>query len=742
VPTGRIRTDRVVVAVVTGLLVLATLLYYVIERGKLGDTRLATDKTLLAALAATIVVVSLGLAWVMVRNLGQVLAERRGPIGSRLQVRVVLAFLLLVLVPSLFLFVTAITVVHRTLKDLAPPDVSRVLREAARAADTVQARELRRVRHVAMQVAADLARGPGCVPPPEGDGRAVLRELLRRYDLAALGVVSREGAPLVVAVPVRDEGPAARSGELGRIPGDLVREVFGEAAPIVRGERLPYGWRAVAVVPCREAGEIRSAVFAVGWLPERVARQLDAVALNRDEIESIARRRPAVQRLYIALFLLLTVLVLFASVWAGFRIARQVTGPIGELSRATEALAAGDFSWRVSEGGDDEIGRLATSFNRMAEEIQRGRQALDARRRYIEMLLEAIPVGVLSLDGRGKVTLVNARALELLRLERMAPGTPLEVALGEQRRELRDALAPLLAGEVDRVVEEVPLDLPGGRVSLEVTAERFALAADHEGILVVLEDLTSLRRAERTAAWAEVARKVAHEIKNPLTPIRLSAERLLRRFQKDPASAGEVVEEVVATIVREVESLRNLVAEFSRFARLPEVRLQGGDVREVIREALALYRDAHPGITFRPDLAEELPEHRLDREAFRRVLINLLDNAVQAVGRSGEIRVVARSHPGHHSVVVEVIDDGPGIPPEDRRRLFQVNFSRRPGGTGLGLAIVHQLVTEMGGRVRAEEAEGGGTRMIVELPAAPGAPGVSDEASGRGTGGRNDDDCR
>jgi len=729
VPTGRIRTDRVVVAIVAGLLVLATLLYYVIEKGKLGDTRLATDKTLLAALAATIVVVSLGLAWVMVRNLGQVLAERRGPIGSRLQVRVVLAFLLLVLVPSLFLFVTAITVVHRTLKDLAPPDVGRVLREAARAADTVQARELRRVRHVALQVAEDLARGPGCVPATAEDGRSILRALLRRYDLTALGVVPPEGSPVVVAIPVRDGGPSAREGELARVPADLLREVVEKKASAVRGERLPYGWRAVALVPCPGDGELRSVVFAAGWLPERVARQLDVVLLNRDEIESIARRRPAVQRLYIALFLLLTVLVLFAAVWAGFRIARQVTGPIGELSRATEALAAGDFSWRAS-------------FNRMAGEIQRGRQALEARRRYIEMLLEAIPVGVLSLDGRGKVTLVNARALELLRLERMAPGTPLDVALGEERRELREALAPLLAGELDRVVVEVPLDLPGGQVSLEVTAERFALAADHEGILVVLEDLTSLRRAERTAAWAEVARKVAHEIKNPLTPIRLSAERLLRRFQRDPASAGEVVEEVVTTIVREVESLRNLVAEFSRFARLPEVRLQGGDVREVIREALALYRDAHPGISFRLELAEELPEHRLDREAFRRVLINLLDNAVQALKGSGNIRVVARSHPGHHSVVVEVVDDGPGIAAEDRERLFQVNFSRRPGGTGLGLAIVHQLVTEMGGRVRAEEAEGGGTRMIVELPAAPGAPGVSGEAAGQGTGGTAEDGGR
>ncbi len=741
-PTGRIRTDRVVVAIVAGLLVLATLLYYVIEKGKLGDTRLATDKTLLAALAATIVVVYLGLAWVMVRNLGQVLAERRGPIGSRLQVRVVLAFLLLVLVPSLFLFVTAITVVHRTLKDLAPPDVGRVLREAARAADTVQARELRRVRHVALQVAEDLARGPGCVPATAEDGRSILRALLRRYDLTALGVVPPEGSPVVVAIPVRDGGPSAREGELARVPADLLREVVEKKASAVRGERLPYGWRAVALVPCPGDGELRSVVFAAGWLPERVARQLDVVLLNRDEIESIARRRPAVQRLYIALFLLLTVLVLFAAVWAGFRIARQVTGPIGELSRATEALAAGDFSWRVSEVGDDEIGRLAASFNRMAGEIQRGRQALEARRRYIEMLLEAIPVGVLSLDGRGKVTLVNARALELLRLERMAPGTPLDVALGEERRELREALAPLLAGELDRVVVEVPLDLPGGQVSLEVTAERFALAADHEGILVVLEDLTSLRRAERTAAWAEVARKVAHEIKNPLTPIRLSAERLLRRFQRDPASAGEVVEEVVTTIVREVESLRNLVAEFSRFARLPEVRLQGGDVREVIREALALYRDAHPGISFRLELAEELPEHRLDREAFRRVLINLLDNAVQALKGSGNIRVVARSHPGHHSVVVEVVDDGPGIAAEDRERLFQVNFSRRPGGTGLGLAIVHQLVTEMGGRVRAEEAEGGGTRMIVELPAAPGAPGVSGEAAGQGTGGTAEDGGR
>ncbi|MDH3283993.1 MAG: ATP-binding protein, partial [Acidobacteriota bacterium] len=227
-------------------------------------------------------------------------------------------------------------------------------------------------------------------------------------------------------------------------------------------------------------------------------------------------------------------------------------------------------------------------------------------------------------------------------------------------------------------------------------------------------------RAERLAAWGEVARRVAHEIKNPLTPIRLAAERMRRRYRLDAAAASEAVEESVATIVREVVSLTSLVDEFSRFARLPEVRPRPGDVGRVVADAVVLHREAKPGITIRTELEADLPPHQIDDEAMRRCVINLLDNAVAAIdGRdaSGEIVVRTSWNANLGCVSLEVEDDGVGLSETDRGRLFLPTFSRTPGGTGLGLAIVHRIVTEHGGRIRAEERAGGGTRIVVELPA-------------------------
>ncbi|MDQ7088066.1 MAG: ATP-binding protein [Acidobacteriota bacterium] len=256
-------------------------------------------------------------------------------------------------------------------------------------------------------------------------------------------------------------------------------------------------------------------------------------------------------------------------------------------------------------------------------------------------------------------------------------------------------------------------------VSVQLRGQRLPLAEGGEGLLVVLEDLTDLRRAERLAAWGEVARRVAHEIKNPLTPIRLAAERMLRHYRKDPARAGAVVEKGVATIVREVESLKALIDEFSRFSRLPRLRMQPGDLGAVVREGVELYQGPHPGVKILVEVEEKLPPHRLDEQAMRRCLINLIENAIAAVGRQGTVVVRARSVPAHQAVALEVEDDGVGLSEEDRDKLFLPSFTRRPGGTGLGLAIVHRIVSEHGGTIRAESAEPRGTRMVIELPAGP-----------------------
>jgi two-component system nitrogen regulation sensor histidine kinase NtrY len=273
-----------------------------------------------------------------------------------------------------------------------------------------------------------------------------------------------------------------------------------------------------------------------------------------------------------------------------------------------------------------------------------------------------------------------------------------------------------VSNRVGRVSTEVLIHVADRPVSVAVLAVRLLISDQEEGVLIVLEDLTRLRRAERVAAWGEVARRVAHEIKNPLTPIRLSAERMKRRYLKDPLGASEVIDEGAATIVREVESLKMLIDEFSRFARLPEISLQSGDMRVVAEEAVGLFRQPHGSLRFELKKDPQLPAHDIDHDAMRRCLINVLDNAVAAVGDGGRIRVRVRAEEGRGRIVTEVEDDGPGLDEEDLERLFSPTFSRKPGGTGLGLAIVYRVVTEHGGQVWAENRSEGGTRIVIELP--------------------------
>jgi two-component system nitrogen regulation sensor histidine kinase NtrY len=718
---NRFRSDRLLFTIVGLSFVLTVVLYYVIQRGKLGDTRLAGDKTLLSGLAAALVLLALAVAALIVRNVARVLAGRRsGILGARLQARVFFAFFFLVLIPSLTLFAGAIAIVLRSLSDLIPPDIAKTMDQAAGIAQMAQRESSADARHFARVVADDLARGPLARDPAAARGEIArtLDELRRRYGLTAVGVAFPSGSPVAVAEIVRGGTATALPTELTRVPEAIVRETFASGKGGLTSDRLVYGWRTVATEAVRVRGETVAVAWAAVYIPEDDARRIDSVLLSGREVEDYGTRRPVVQRLYVALFALLTLLVLFAAVWTSFYVAGQITNPILALARGTEALAGGDLTYRVPGSGGDEIGQLVSSFNRMAGEIQRQRREIEGRRRYIETILEAIPVGVLSLDADARVATANRAALELLRLSDLPRGAPVTEALSGGREAVYRVVQPVLEGWARRSSREVPVEVEGKQAMVEATAARFGIPGRGEGVLVVLEDLTPLRRAERLAAWGEVARRLAHEFKNPLTPIRLSAERLLRRYRRSPEEAGEVLEEMVGNIVREVDSLKGLVDEFSRFARLPELRPEPGDVGKVAEEALALYRTSHPQIRYETEFADDLPPHAVDTEAMRRALINLLDNAVALLGPGGEIAVRTRRQPGQWPVVLEVADNGPGLPEGAREQLFLPSFTRRPGGTGLGLAIVHRIVTDHGGRIRAEDNPGGGTRFVIELPAA------------------------
>jgi two-component system nitrogen regulation sensor histidine kinase NtrY len=421
--------------------------------------------------------------------------------------------------------------------------------------------------------------------------------------------------------------------------------------------------------------------------------------------------------------------VLFSS-WIGFRLAKQVTEPIERLAFATAEVGAGNLDVRVEQGGRDEIAQLVGGFNRMATDLSRNREDLERRRAQMEIILRAVGAGVISLDADFVVGTINPPALRLLGV---APGEWVGKKLGEMLgghalQTLPALLHRLASGPHETLRRQMPVAVAGEVRTLNWTISRMHDASGSAaGFVVVVDDVTEIMRVQRMAAWREMARRIAHEIKNPLTPIQLSAQRLRRKLQAklaDPESAA-LLRESTDAITAEVEVMKNMLAEFSNFARLPATDPVPTDLNKLLAEVVELYR-GNTTIEFTTELDPALPMLDLDRQQIRRVILNLIDNAVAAIDAAGPgeraVRVSTRLDASVGTIHLQVADTGAGIRPEDRARLFEPGFSTKRAGSGLGLAIVSRIVSDHSGYVRVAANRPRGSRFIIELPVRTEAP--------------------
>ena len=433
----------------------------------------------------------------------------------------------------------------------------------------------------------------------------------------------------------------------------------------------------------------------------------------------------------------LTFLLIFASTWTAFYIARGLTVPIKALAEGADEIARGNFGHRVDVLAEDELALLVGAFNQMSSRLEANSAELLERRRYIETVLESLPTGVISFDSENRVGTINWAAVAMLQLADAEPiGTPLERLVSADNLTILGRVVAR-SKRVGSAAEQTVLRTVNGELPVALTATALP---NEGGAVLVIEDLSELIAAQRASAWQEVARRMAHEIKNPLTPIQLAAERIAKRFAESghwsvaggqlgrvPSTvSGEdrmktVVEEGTETIIREVQSLKAMVDEFSRFARLPNAKLETGDLNEVVRQVLPLYTDRVDDVVIESELAAELPAAMIDPEQVKRVFVNLIDNAVEAFEPEQETKIVTvrtRYDTGRDLLVAEISDNGRGIPPSDLQKLFQPYFSTKGRGTGLGLAIVHRIVTEHNGKIKAVANQPRGAKFIVELPVA------------------------
>jgi two-component system nitrogen regulation sensor histidine kinase NtrY len=553
-----------------------------------------------------------------------------------------------------------------------------------------------------------------------------------RIDLIEIYQVSPRGqveTPPVVDIPARvvPRGYSPSGAER------LARQVAqtGRAADLVEQLQLPNGGDLVrTAVPIRSSpgGPVRGVLIASEYLTGEY-RSLTAAYEDYRQLEV---QKPALATVYLSFFLMLTLMILVAATWLGLYLAKRITRPVQMLAAAADEIGAGHLDHRVDAQVGDEFSSLIEAFNRMAGdlatsrrrlersavELERKHEDVEGRRQYVETVLDRIATGVISIDNEGRIRTWNSAATRLLGIDSRVDGLRAAAVFGSPEMEpLARLIADRGSRRDDSVPQEVSLTRDGRELHLLVMMTPLRRAEGRaDGIVLVFDDVSPLIRAQRVAAWREVARRLAHEIKNPLTPIQLSAERLQRHFGGAPEATRALVDECATTIVTEVESLKGLVDEFSQFARMPAPRATPTDLHGLLEDALGLYRGLFSDVDIRTRFADSLPKVSADPEQIRRVIINIVDNAIEAVDRRGTIDVETQHDAGNSLVRIVVADNGPGIPAAERDKLFLPYYSTKQRGSGLGLAIVRRIVAEHGGSIDVSDNVPRGTRFAIELP--------------------------
>jgi nitrogen fixation/metabolism regulation signal transduction histidine kinase len=708
--TDRRRPDnRLIVGLVLAVLVVWSVVS-VLEHGASGAEPVTITRGLLLFVLSYInITLIAAVLFVLCRVLLKTwLERRRGALGSRFKTKLLVTYIGLTAIPIGLLFFTATGLLQRSIDRW----FSTPVREVVGRARAVQDMSEKRV----VDETDEKARALAALGSDPADSRRLAE--FRRLEKLDSVEAYRDGR----RVALDAETPAA----VAPVPAESLRKAEASGREI-KIEVLPdasHRYRALILA----GGTIWAAGTRIG---PAEARALDAITAAWSDYKKLEAQKPAIKAANISTFLLITLAILFASIWTGSTLARRITGPIAALAESTRRLHSGDLSARVDVRASDELGVLVNSFNRMAaglqeaqetqrrsnEDLQSSNRRLDLEKQLLSTVLESVTTGVLAFDAEGRVTVCNPAARALLSLD-----GEVTVETLRRRRDL-DAVVTLL--EEARAAVPSPaartLTLPSreGERRLEIALRPLSPAATGErggGWVLAIEDTTHVARQQKLVAWSEVARRVAHEIKNPLTPIRLSAERIVRRLRAGDPDLPETIERGTKVIVEEVDFLKSLVDEFSRFARLPEIKPEPTDLPALARSAVRLFEGAREGVALRVESRLEREKVVLDPGQIKRALINLLDNALEACGASGEITV--RLAEGRRGVTLEVADTGRGVLPHDRDKLFLPDFTTKGRGTGLGLAIVSRIVADHNGTIRVEENRPRGARFIIELPAA------------------------
>lgn len=645
-----------------------------------GSVPLVTRILLLLLLNVT-VIAFLVLVFFVSKSIVKLVLERRNRVlGYRFKTKLVAIIVALTLLPSITLFIFSSGLIVNYIDRWFAPQIKKPLEESIGIAKTMYEIEKKKALE-----SARVFRAGGQLPKTSS---------ATRY-----ATLPKDASETIRAAFAGEEGTEVISGKRG----DIVRAVVPEFD---------------------RKGRLIGVIVIESPVNPKIVQQIETIRDAYENYLALEAWKLPIKANYLLTLGFLTLVIVFLAMWVGLKISQGITDPVQRLAQATALVAAGNLDVRVRTNRQDEMGLLVSSFNHMVAELKQNKESLqsaygesDRRRLFLENILDNINSGVIMLSTAGTILMINKRACEIVRI---APDQLLHrhyraLLSHLDSPELRDLVGSIEGKEFKPIKKEVTVKIEGKKLTLQVFITSLRDAEDYIGMLVVFDDITDILDAQKALTWQDVARKIAHEVKNPLTPIKLSAERMLKKWEHGDPDFGEVFSRSTKTIVKEVDSLKRLVDDFSRFGTMPEIVKKPTSLTHLLREVADLYRDIK-GLEITLTAPHDLPLIEGDGDQLRRVFINIFDNALQAMSNRGKIDVtIARDDPAD-GIMVTIADDGPGIGDADKEKLFLPYFSTKKNGTGLGLAIANRIVVEHGGRITVTDNRPRGSVFSVSIP--------------------------
>jgi two-component system nitrogen regulation sensor histidine kinase NtrY len=713
----RRRNELIIIGIISVLIVILTTIEMKIPQ--VGETIPIANNVIIFSLININIILILLLIFLVIRNLVKLIFERkRKVLGARLRTKLVVAFISLSLVPTVLLFLVAVGFITNSVEHWFKAQVEQSLQGSLEVAQTYYRDFANTTVSSAKQISRHLSKQGAF---KEEKGKGFLREALevkrQEYHLSTLGIFLKGGG----GETIRVEDPALKA-VFFILPQDLLDAGFSgkevsRILPVGEGEMIT-GIAPIFNPSDKGKTEVTGVVAASHFIPKSLTGKMRDISQAFVEYRQLKVLKKPIKFSYMIALLMVTLLIVFSATWFGFYLAKDITVPIKELAEATHRIATGELNFRIQMKAADEIGMLVQSFNQMTGDLQVSRSELEQRKKYMEIVLKNVAAGVISIDEKGMITTINTSAEQMLEVkgEAVLDKKFSEVLAKEYVGRIEELLGELRSSRKDYIEKQVTLNLRGKSLALLIN---LTTLRDEEGrplgVVAVFDDLTQLIKAQRVATWREVARRIAHEIKNPLTPIQLSAQRLRKRYLEKLQQDGSVFDECTRTIVKQVEELKGMVNEFSNFARMPASNPTPTPLNEIIKETLILFKGAIKDVHFN-FIPNDLPLLNLDRDQMKRVMINLIKNSLAAIGKEGEINIQTSYDPKLQMVRLEVSDDGCGIPDEDKGKLFEPYYSTKKSGTGLGLTIVNAIVANHNGYIRVRDNKPKGTTFLIELP--------------------------